>query len=251
LREPGKAIVYCMSRPECAKVAEKLRAGLGNEVAFYHAGVPSAERADVERFFREGAIRVVVATSAFGEGIDLPDVRNVFLYHLNYDVTEFNQQSGRAGRDGERAQIHVLFGERDRRINDYIIDSTSPPLHTLRVIYREMKRLAREGDLHMNNLEIAEALGIDKVTKDTIAAAVRIFADAGLADVGQDDDGRFVHFHEVTEKIDLTRTERFAEGQAERESFERFCALALTAKADVLTRVIDRPIYPANTPLSR
>ena len=77
---------------------------------------------------------MIVATSAFGEGIDLPDVRDVFLYHLNFDLTEFNQQSGRAGRDGEQARIHLLFGERDRNINDFILERDAPTLHTLRNI---------------------------------------------------------------------------------------------------------------------
>src|SRR5665213_2265784 len=99
----AKAIVYCNSRAEATKTAEKLRAVAREGIAFYHAGVASAERAEVERYFREGAIRVVVATSAFGEGIDLPDVRHVFLYHMNFDFTEFNQQAGRAGRDGADA----------------------------------------------------------------------------------------------------------------------------------------------------
>ncbi|HEV8021396.1 MAG TPA: DEAD/DEAH box helicase, partial [Candidatus Lustribacter sp.] len=67
----GKALVYCNSRTETMKVAEKLRVALGDTVAFYHAGVGSAERLQVEQFFRAGTIRVVVATTAFGEGIDL------------------------------------------------------------------------------------------------------------------------------------------------------------------------------------
>ncbi|MGH7683219.1 MAG: DEAD/DEAH box helicase, partial [Vulcanimicrobiaceae bacterium] len=98
-RGDGKSIVYCNSRPTAVKIAERLRIALGNEVAFYHAGMNAADRARVEEYFRDGGLRVVVATSAFGEGIDLPDVRHVFLYHLSFDFTQFNQQSGRAGRD--------------------------------------------------------------------------------------------------------------------------------------------------------
>ncbi len=70
----------------------------------------------------------MIATSAFGEGIDLPDVRNVVLYHLNFDFGEFNQQAGRAGRDGAAARIHLLYGERDRSLNEYLIDVDAPPL---------------------------------------------------------------------------------------------------------------------------
>jgi single-stranded-DNA-specific exonuclease len=248
----GKAIVYCNSRNEATKVAEKLRGQLGDTVAFYHAGVGAVERAQVERFFREGTIRVIVATSAFGEGIDLPDVRDVFLYHLNFDLTEFNQQSGRAGRDGEAAQIHLLFGERDRNINDFILERDAPPLHTLRNIYRGMKGIAGEGVIRMTYADIASAIDLgDKVADKTIGSAVRIFSDAGLLELGEDDDGRYVRFLEVHGKVDLTQNERFAEGEAERESFKRFCELVLKAQPDVLQTIINRPIYPANVPQLR
>ena len=77
-----------------------------------------------------------------------------------------------------------------------------------------------------------------------MSTAVRIFADAGLVGLGEDDDGRYVRFLPVGGKVDLTRTERFAEGEAERDAFARFCDVALTASPEVLEQLIDRPIYP-------
>jgi single-stranded-DNA-specific exonuclease len=246
-----KAIVYCNSRKEAGSTAGKLRARLGDVVAFYHAGVGVAERAEVERYFRSGAIRIVVATSAFGEGIDLADVRHVFLFHLNFDFTEFNQQSGRAGRDGEEASIHLLFGDRDRKLNDYIIDRQAPRLETLRRLYAAMKGLSRDGILHMSPADVAATLDFDGVATATVAIAVRIFVDAGLVAFGDDDDGRFVRFLPVHGKVDLTQTESFLEGEAEREAFAQFAGVVLTAKPDLLERLIDRPIYPSAVPLLR
>ncbi len=250
LRMPGKAIVYCNSRAEATKIAEKLHKRVG-EVAFYHAGVPTAERARVEELFRASEIRVVVATSAFGEGIDLPDVRHVFLYHLNFDFTEFNQQSGRAGRDGDAADIHLLFGERDRNINDFIINREAPTLHTLRLIYKGMRGYAREGVLHMTNADIAATLDADVVDARTIATALRIFSDAELVTVAADDDGRAIVFHEIVEKRDLTRTARFQEGEAEREAFGKFAGLVLRENTELLRAIVNRPIYPEGVPLVR
>ncbi len=250
--DDGKAIIYCNSRAEATKNAEKLRATFGDVVAYYHAGVGSAERAQVEDFFRSGAIRIVVATSAFGEGIDLPDVRDVFLYHLNFDMTEFNQQSGRSGRDGADARIHLLFGERDRNINEFILEREAPPLHTLRAIYRGLRTIARDGRIHQTYADIATLLDLgDKVGDRSIGSAVRIFADAGLVEIGEDDDGRFIALIEVTGKIDLTRNARYAEGEAERESFNAFAELALGATPALLEQVVNRPIYPSNVPLLR
>jgi single-stranded-DNA-specific exonuclease len=252
VRDGEKAIVYCNSRSEATRTAEKLRALLGGDaIAFYHAGVASPERALVEQYFREGAIRVVVATSAFGEGIDLPDVRHVFLYHLNFDFTEFNQQAGRAGRDGADASIHLLFGDKDRNINEYIIEKQAPKLETLRRLYAAMKRLTSDGTLRMTFVDVAATLDIDRVDAGTVSGAVRIFADAGLVTLGDDDDGRFVRFLPVGGKVDLTATERYAEGEAEREAFKRFCEVALTARPEVLESLVDRPIYPSGVALLR
>jgi single-stranded-DNA-specific exonuclease len=247
----SKAIVYCNSRAKATAIARKLRARMGDIVAFYHAGVAGAERAEVERLFRSGVIRIVVATSAFGEGIDLPDVRHVFLYHLNFDFTEFNQQAGRAGRDGADASIHLLFGEKDRRINEFIIDREVPRLETLRSLYAAMKKLTSDGVLRMSFADIASTLDFNTVDHTTIAAAVRIFTDAGLVAPGDDDDGRFVRFLPVTGKVDLTQTELFLEGEATREAFARFAEVALSAKPDLLEALIDRPIYPSDVPLER
>ena len=244
-----KGIVYTNSRKEATKLAEELRKKFGNSVMFYHAGMPSAERADVEKYFREGALRVVVATSAFGEGIDLPDVRHVVLYHLNFDFTEFNQQSGRAGRDGDLAQIHLLFGEADRTINEFIIDRDAPTLAVLRNLYKGIKSLSHGGYVRQSYADIARTLEFDKVNDRTVSRALHMFEDEGLVEIAEDDDGRYVRFLQVERKVDLETNERFAEGESERENFKKFAALALTAKGDALERIINRPIYPQRVAL--
>ncbi len=246
-----KGIVYCNSRPEVAKVAQRLRKALGNRVVFYHGKMPNAERLEVERLFREGSLRVVVATSAFGEGIDLPDVRNVVHYHLNFDFGEFNQQAGRAGRDGATARIHLLYGEHDRSLNEYLIDVDAPPLPRLREIYRGLRSLAQGGCLRGDNAQLAGILEVDRVVDRTIGAALRIFADSGLVEVDEDDDGRIVRFLPVAGKVEMERNERYAEGEATREAFVQFSRLALDAPATTLERVINRPIYPSRVDLLR
>ncbi|MBV8600182.1 MAG: DEAD/DEAH box helicase [Candidatus Eremiobacteraeota bacterium] len=247
----GKAIVYCNSRAKSMAVAERLRVAFRGEVAFYHAAMGAAERTAVERYFREGEVRIVVATSAFGEGIDLPDVRDVVLYHLSFDFTDFNQQAGRAGRDGVDARIHLLFGEADRSLNDFIIAREAPELGTLREIYRAMKDFARERIVRVDYGDVAAAVDSKVVDARTIGIAARIFEDAGLIEAGIDDEGRFVRMLEVSTRIDMTQNALFAEGQANRESFERFAKIVLSAPAKTLEQVINRPIYPQNVALLR
>ena len=245
----GKAIVYCNSRAEATKLAERLRARFGPSVAFYHAGVPSEERAGIEDLFRSGGIRLIVATSAFGEGIDLPDVRDVVLFHLNFDVTGFNQMAGRAGRDGDPARIHLLYGDGDRRINDFILERNAPTLERLREIFRGMRGMSRDAMLRTSFEEIARTLDINGVEGASIGAAVAMFVEVGLVRIDIDDDGRFVRFLDVVGKVDLMATTRYAEGLAEREAFQRFCDLALRADARTLEQVINRPIYPDRVPM--
>ncbi|HEX4014163.1 MAG TPA: helicase-related protein [Candidatus Cybelea sp.] len=247
----GKGIVYCYSRSEVTKVAKRLRKELGDDVMFYHGKMPNGERLEIERLFREGRLRVIVATSAFGEGIDLPDVRHVVMYHLNFDSGEFNQQAGRAGRDGRPAQIHLLFGPHDRSLNEFLIDLDAPPLARLREIYRGLRSLARDGVVHGDNVALTGALGSDGVRDRSVGAALRIFSDAQLVEVGEDDEGRYVRFLPVSGRVEMERNERYAEGEATREAFARFCELALNAPAQTLERVINRPIYPSRVSLRR
>ncbi|HEV3156017.1 MAG TPA: helicase-related protein [Candidatus Baltobacteraceae bacterium] len=245
----GKAIVYCNSRKDATTIAERLRSGLGNRVAFYHAGVPSAQRALIEEYFRSGEIEIVVATSAFGEGIDLPDVRDVFLYHLNFDFTQFNQQAGRAGRDGVNARIHLLYSEQDRRLNEYLIAKSAPTIETLRTLYRGLRGLTSASMIRTTFEDIARTLELDNVDGSTVGTAVHIFEEAGLVEMGIDDDGRFIRLLPAATRVDLTETARYAEGLAEREGFERFCELALKADAATLEQIVNRPIFPNGIPL--
>jgi single-stranded-DNA-specific exonuclease len=251
-----KGIVYCNSRTEATNVARRLRRELGDEVMFYHAKMPNSERLEVEQLFRDGRLRVVIATSAFGEGIDLPDVGDVVLYHLNFDFGEFNQQAGRAGRDGAPANIHLLYGTKDRALNDYLIDLDAPPLHLLREIYRGLKYLARSTTsgqpvVRGGDAEIAGLLDGDRVRDRQVTAALRIFADSALVQIGEDDDGRYVQLLPVNGRIEMERNERYAEGEATREAFARFAELALNAPAATLERIINRPIYPSRVELQR
>jgi hypothetical protein len=97
--------------------------------------------------------------------------------------------------------------------------------------------------------DVARTLDLDMAEGATIGAAVRIFEEAGLVITGTDDDGRFVRFVDVAGKVDLTTTARYAEAQAERDAFERFCGLALGADAKTLEQIVNRPIYPDRIPL--
>jgi ATP-dependent DNA helicase RecQ len=102
LRSPDSAIVYCAYRDECETLARWLRSA-GLAAVAYHAGIPAGQRHDLSRAFREGRLRVVCATSAFGMGIDYPNVHRVIHFSLPSDLAAYWQEAGRAGRNGAPA----------------------------------------------------------------------------------------------------------------------------------------------------
>lgn len=108
----GRAIVYCSTRKVTERVAKALRSA-GLRVGHYHAGRTRLARERAQRAFEQGRTRVLVATNAFGMGIDLPDIRLIVHYQTPGSVEAYYQEAGRAGRDGDPARCLMLFGRAD------------------------------------------------------------------------------------------------------------------------------------------
>ncbi|MBP3962114.1 DNA helicase RecQ [Paenibacillus lignilyticus] len=126
-RPDQSGIVYTATRKEAEEVSDDLTR-LGIAVGKYHGGLGDEERADAQEKFRFDDYRVMVATNAFGMGIDKPNVRYVVHYQMPGDVESYYQEAGRAGRDGEESDCVLLFEPQDVQVQRFLIDrSTGDP----------------------------------------------------------------------------------------------------------------------------
>jgi ATP-dependent DNA helicase RecQ len=140
-REGGAGIIYCLSRRRVDELSLQLRND-GIRVRPYHAGLDAdTRRANQEAFIRDD-IQVIVATIAFGMGINKPDVRWVAHYDLPRTLEGYYQESGRAGRDGDPARCTLYFGAADVRTSEFLIQQKVDPVGGLPL--EEEQRVARQ-----------------------------------------------------------------------------------------------------------
>ena len=253
-----KTVVYVNSREQSIVLARTLRRRipeLGSKVAFYNAGLTRADRDRVEDAFRSGQLSCIVSTSAFGEGVNLPDIRNVMLYHMPFGSVEYNQMSGRAGRDGAPARVHLLFGSRDSRINERILEASAPARSDLVTLYRALRTIsartcAQEGSdsFSLSNSEIASVcLDIDSraaLDERSVSCGISTFRELGFLTTSGYGSARRITMVESPEKMELNRSIRYLEGVRSRGDFERFRDWVLSATAGELLARINRPITP-------
>lgn len=129
----GSGIVYTST----IKAAEELRSKLaleGEQVGLYHGRMPAAERVRAQDAFMNGDVRVMVATNAFGLGIDKPDTRFVLHYQMPSSVDTYYQEAGRAGRDGKDAKCTLLYVRQDRSLQQFFKSGRYPALQDLKAI---------------------------------------------------------------------------------------------------------------------
>jgi ATP-dependent DNA helicase RecQ len=125
-RGGGAGIVYCLSRRRVEELAALLH-GDGVRAAAYHAGLAAEHRRETQDAFIRDDLQVVIATVAFGMGINKPDVRWVVHYDLPKTLEGYSQESGRAGRDGDAARCRLYFGAADIRTAEFLIQQKLDP----------------------------------------------------------------------------------------------------------------------------
>lgn len=147
---PGSGIVYCRTRKQTQEIAGILQDS-GISAAFYHAGLPAAERATRQEAWIGNRLRVMVCTNAFGMGIDKPDVRLVVHTAPPDCLENYYQEAGRAGRDGKKAYAVLLYHQADLEELEAYPDLRFPSIHIIRRVYQAI----------VNYLQLPVGLGQD------------------------------------------------------------------------------------------
>ncbi len=161
--ETGSILIYVATRRTAEEVAAFVRDVVRMRAEAYHAGLSPDVRHRVQSAFMSDRLPVVVATNAFGMGVDKPDIRAVIHYHIPATVEAYYQEAGRAGRDGLPARCALLFSPDDRRLQAWFIDSDTPGLDDLRAIHTLVGRVAQDGEALVGRDELVDATGLHPV----------------------------------------------------------------------------------------
>ncbi|MCP5560301.1 MAG: RecQ family ATP-dependent DNA helicase [Verrucomicrobiaceae bacterium] len=161
----GAAIVYVTLQQTAEHVATHLqRSGLSARA--YHAGLPDDQRSEAQDAFMQGQTRIIVATIAFGMGIDKADIRAVFHYNLPKTIENFQQETGRAGRDGLPATCEMLACGDDRIVLENFVFGDTPTAQSLRQLTDHLLRQSQEFDLSLYDL--SHSTDIKSVVIETV-----------------------------------------------------------------------------------
>ncbi|MBM3967666.1 MAG: RecQ family ATP-dependent DNA helicase, partial [Planctomycetes bacterium] len=165
-------IIYVATRKRCEALVDQLAKELKLNVGAYHAGLLPEQRKLIQDKFMAGELKAIVATNAFGMGIDKSDLRYVVHYNMPGTLEAYYQEAGRAGRDGLQSQCVLLYSTQDRYIQEFFIENANPSRELMQSVY-EFLAERPEDPIELTADEIREQIG-QSASSEAINSALQI-----------------------------------------------------------------------------
>ena len=176
--QTGAGIIYAGTRKRCVELMELVGRELKRRIGFYHAGLPQDERRRVQDEFMSGRTPWLVATNAFGMGVDKRDLRFVVHYDIPGSIEAYYQEAGRAGRDALPSRCLLIFSEHDRYLREFFIENAYPPREVVAKIYDYLRDL-KEDPIELTQEEVKEKLSLP-VGNEAVSVSERLLEKAGV-----------------------------------------------------------------------
>lgn len=183
-RNSGCRIIYAATRKLTEEIAEHLRLNKIDAV-YYHAGLTPELRRLIQDDFINGRVKTIVATNAFGMGIDKSDIRTIVHFNMPGTIENYYQEIGRAGRDGKESNIFLLYEEKDKIIQQFFINTSNPTREQIEIIYdticnRSNVALGSQPeDAVLLNKNFSAMLQSRKVSNGIVESSIRVLEDSG------------------------------------------------------------------------
>ena len=239
-KEAQKGIIYAATRKNVETLTLALRSN-GYKAGSYHAGMEMESRKFVQDRFMEGTLPVVVATNAFGMGIDKADLRFVIHYDIPGSLEAYYQEVGRAGRDGKPATCLLLFNYADTFTQEFFIDGSYPPRDMIERTYEVLCDIGTD-EIEMTQKALAERLGRTKSNEMAVSSCLKILEKAGCIERGSEGE----HQARVTLRIEPEELRRQVEGKSKyQKEIVDYCLDVLDGSKDK-TLLVDLDVMAEN-----
>lgn len=182
-------IIYCATIKTATTLTEELNRS-GVKTGLYHGQLDTAVKNQVQDDFLSDKLNVMVATNAFGMGVDKPNVRKVIHYQMPGNLENYYQEAGRAGRDGEESKAIMLYNEKDRKLQDFFIDTSFPEVKVIEGVQMFLRAFDDGMPIAFSFEEISR-IAPDDIKDYQVEAILRILDDQGVIrlhgfEIGQD-----------------------------------------------------------------